>query len=137
MKERIRIRHDKAAGLGFMQSNVAASQSSAPLDVLGLAGNTEFTVPLSGRIRAISIASNAARTGGTLSIVPTVDGTAKSIPTAKLDGTNTTYHYGTSEWNDSPYFTVGQRIGVKITTDASWAPITANVVVTVFIELEE
>jgi len=118
--------------LSFMQSDVAASQTDVALDVLGLAGNTEYTVPLDGSVIGISIASNDARTGGTLTVDVTVNGTKTGLQ-AVLDGTNTQYHYAT-QTKDTDTVSAGDRIGVKITTDASWAPTTADIVVTVWVE---
>jgi len=116
----------------FQQIDVAAGQTSVAIDVLGLAGNTEYTLPYDGSIVAISIASNAARTGGTLTVKPTVNGVEQTLA-ATLDATNTTYHYATQA-KDAETFSAGDRLGVKITTDATWAPTTADIVVTVVIE---
>ena len=115
----------------FMQINAAANQSAVALDVLGLAGNTEYTMELEGSIIGISIASNDARTAGTLTVDATVNGTATGLQ-AVLDGTNTTYHYAT-QIPETDTFSAGDRLGVKITTDASWAPVTADIVVTVIV----
>ena len=118
--------------LSFMQSNVAANQSAVALNVLGLAGNTEFTMPKDGHITKVSIASNDARTAGTCTVDVTVNGTVQGVQ-AILNASNTTYHYNTYEREDKT-FTAGQRIGVKITTSADWAPVTADIVVIVFVE---
>lgn len=115
----------------FMQSNVAASQSAVALDVLGLSGNTEYTMDLDGSVIGISIASNDARTGGTLTVDATVNGTATGLQSV-LDGTNTTYHYAT-QIPETDTFSVGDRLGVDITTDGSWAPVTADIVVSVIV----
>lgn len=116
----------------FMQSDVAASQSAVALDVLGLSGNTEYTMELEGSVIGISIASNDARTAGTLTVDVTVNGTATGLQ-AILDGTNTTYHYAT-QIPETDTFSAGDRLGVDITTDGSWAPDgTADIVVTVIV----
>lgn len=115
----------------FMQSNVAASQSAVALDVLGLSGNTEYTMELEGSVIGISIASNDARTAGILTADVTINGTATGLQ-AVLDGTNTTYHYVT-QIPETDTFSAGDRLGVDITTDGSWAPETADIVVTVIV----
>lgn len=114
----------------FMQDDVAANQSAVALVVSG-ATPTEITMPKPGHILGISIASNAARSAGTLTVDVTKDGTVQTVQ-AILDGTNTQYHYGTVD-RGSKEFSAGDRIGVKITTDASWAPTTADIIVTVFV----
>ena len=120
-------------GYCFMQSNVPASQSAVALDVLGLTGNTEIVVPYAGSVMGISIASNAPRTAGTLTVDATVNGTATGLQ-AVLDATNTQYHQ-TTQAKDTDAFSEGDRLGVKITTDANWAPETADIVVTVIVEM--
>ena len=117
----------------FMQSDVAASQSAVALAVLGLTGNSEIVMPYAGSIIGISIASNDARTAGTLTVDATVNGTVTGLQ-AVLDGTNTTY-YSATQAKDTDTFAAGDRIGVKITTDSSWAPTTADIVVAVIIEM--
>lgn len=120
-------------GFGFMQQNVAASQSAVQIDVLGLAGNMEIVMPFAGSVLGIGVASNAARTGGTLTVDVTIDGTATGLQ-ATLDGTNTQYHSATQA-KDADAFSAGDRLGVKITTDADWTPSAADVVVTVIVEM--
>jgi len=120
-------------GYVFMQINVAASQSAVALDVSGLAGNTEIVMPYAGSVLAISIASNAARAGGTLTVDVTINGVATGLQ-AVLDATNTTYHRATQA-KDTDTFAAGDRLGVKITTDASWTPTTADIVVAVLVEM--
>ena len=132
-RERIRITHP-AVAFAFQQKDVAASQSAVAMDVLGLAGNTEYTMPYPGSVVAVSIASNAARTGGTATVDVTVNGTVTGLQAA-LDGTNTQYHYA-SQGADADRFSAGDRLGVKITTDGSWAPTTADVVVVVVVEFD-
>lgn len=116
----------------FMQADVAASQAAVALDVLGLAGNTEYTMELDGSVVGIAIASNDARTGGTLTVDVTINGTATGLQ-AVLNATNTTYHYAT-QLPETDTFSAGDRLGVDITTDAAWTPDgTPDIVVTVIV----
>jgi len=115
----------------FMQSDVAANQTAVALDVLGLSGNTEYTMDLAGSVIGISIAGNAARSAGTLTVDVTINGTATGLQ-AILNETNTTYHYATQVM-ETDTFSAGNRLGVDITTDGSWAPVTADIVVTVIV----
>jgi hypothetical protein len=116
----------------FAQSNVVVSQTAVAIDVLGQAGNTEYVLPYDGSVVGISVASNAARTTGTLTVDATINGSATGLQ-AILNGSNTTYHSGTQGVNTDT-FSAGNRLGVKLTTDGSWAPTTADIVVTVIIE---
>jgi len=118
----------------FMQSDVAASQTAVALNVLGLAGNTEVTMAKPGSVVGISIASNDARTAGTLTVDVTIDGTATGLQ-AILNGDNAQYHYATQVLRTDT-FTAGQRIGVKITTGGDWTPDgTPDIVVSVLVEV--
>jgi len=118
---------------GFMRQNVAASQNAVPIDVLGLAGNAEIVMPFAGSVLGIGVASNAARTGGTLAVDVTINGVATGLQ-AQLDASNTQYHSATQP-KDTDAFSAGARLGVKITTSADWAPTTADIVVTVIVEM--
>ena len=69
---------------------------------------------------------------GKLTVVPTIDGTASTTLSAALDGTNTQYFSAVQEHVNDP-FTTNQRLGVEITTDGSWAPTTADVVINLFV----
>jgi len=118
----------------FMQSDVASSQAAVALDVLGLAGNVEYTMPYPGSIVGISIASNAARTAGTLTVDATIDGDVTGLQ-AVLNADNAQYHSATQARN-ADAFTVNKRIGVKITTDADWEPDgTPDIVEVVIVEM--
>ena len=81
-----------------------------------------------GNIVGISISSNDARTAGTLTVKPTINGTESTTLSAALNATDTQYAYAIQEFTKDN-FLAGQRLGVKITTDGSWAPTTADIVV--------
>jgi len=118
----------------FMKIDVADEQTAVAMDALGLAGNTEYVMPYAGSVIAISIASNDARTAGTLTVDVTVDGAATGLQ-AVLDDDPTTYAY-TVQAKDTDTFTAGQRLGVDITTDAAWEPdATPDIVVVVIVEM--
>jgi hypothetical protein len=117
----------------FMQSDVAAGQTDIQLNVLGLSGNTEFVMPYAGSVIAISVASNAARSAGTLTVEPSINGTGTGL-TTELDASPTQYNQATQA-KDTDTFSAGDRLGVEITTDGSWAPTTADIVVAVIVEM--
>lgn len=114
---------------GWFQDDVPASQTAVALTLSG--GRTEIPMPADGYVVGVAVFSNEARTAGTLTVDPTINGTVVGL-TAVLDGTNTTTKT-TRQANGLDKFTAGQRIGVKITTDAGWLPTTADIDVTVLV----
>lgn len=130
--------------LMFTEDQVAASQSAVAMEILDLvfsAGtsdatfdypqNTEYVIPWEFEVVGISVRATAARTGGTLTVDATINGTATGVQ-AVLNATDTQSATG-SELRGKDVGVAGDRIGCKITTDASWAPTTADVVVTVWV----
>lgn len=131
------VYHSCILAVGFMtpcwsQTNAAAAQTNVALNLLDSTTNTQITFPVMGNVVGISVASNAARTAGTLTVVPVINGTASTTLSAALDGTNTTYSSGIQQHVNDP-FEENQSIGIQITTDAAWAPATADIVVNLFI----
>lgn len=119
--------------LWFFQDNVAANQAAVALGI-GFGVVAEYApMPRSGFVVGVGIYSNGARTAGTLTITPRVNGTALSS-TAVLDATNTTTKVTRMPAVIANYFGEGARIGAEITTDAGWLPVTADIMVVVFIE---
>lgn len=119
--------------VSFMGRNVAAYDTGLALDVLGLPGSTEVVMPYAGSVIGISVASNEPRSGGTLMVSATVNDWTTGLQ-AQLDETNTQYHSATQA-KDTDSFGAGDRLGAKVTTDGSWAPMTADIVVMVVVEM--
>lgn len=115
---------------GWFQDNVPGSQTDIALVIAN--ARTEIPMPVAGSIVGITIFSNEARTAGTATVEPTINGTGIGL-TAVLDGTNTTTHTA-AQAEGLDKFTAGQRIGVKITS-ASWTPTTADISVAVLVTL--
>ena len=116
----------------WYQDNVTASQTDVVINMDGNTGRAEVPTVRAGSVIGVAVYSNAARTAGTLTVDVTVDGTKTGL-TAVLDGTNPQTKT-TTQAKDTDVFTAGQRIGVKITTDGTWAPITADTTVVVLVE---
>lgn len=116
-----------SVALGFFQDNAAAGQSSVALSN----GMTTrgYCAAVAGSVVSVTVKSNAARSAGTLTIEPTINGTGVGI-TAVLDATNTTSHFTTQDAGLDT-FAAGDNIGAIITTDGSWAPTTADIDVAV------
>ena len=116
--------------LQFYQDNVAANQSDVVLMFGG--ANGYILAPFRGSIVGISVVSNAARSAGTL-VVEAYAGTTATGLKATLDGTNTTFHYATQQVK-LDNFSEGSLLSAQITTSADWAPTTADIAVTLWIE---
>jgi hypothetical protein len=117
----------------FYQDNVAASQSAVALTVVGPATGIDIEMPWAGSIVGISaqVVLAEARTAGTLTVDATVNGVASGLQ-AVLNGSNTQHHAATQAI-DVDTFSAGDRIGVDITTDAGWLPVSADLLVIVYV----
>lgn len=117
---------------GFFRVNAAAGLNGS-MDMLGTAPASivDFVVPLAGRVAGISIRSNEARTAGSLTVNPVIDGTVNTRISAVLDATNTQSHSMLS-FEDTGSFNANSRLGVNITTTGAWDPVTADVVAVLY-----
>jgi hypothetical protein len=115
----------------WYQDNVAASQTDAVLNMDGNTSRPEVPTIRSGSVIGIALYTNEARSAGTLTADVTVDGTKTGLTAVLDDATQTKT---ATQAKDTDTFTAGQRIGVKLTTDGTWAPITADITVTVLVE---
>lgn len=121
----------------FAQDQAAASQAAAAMNTIESHDGTtlsvldvqEEAVPFAFDLVAVTVSASAARTGGTLTADVSLNGTATGLQAA-LNATDTqwaTAHQPRGEDRG----VAGDRVGVLLTTDASWAPATADIVVTV------
>jgi hypothetical protein len=117
----------------WYQNDVAAEQSAVVLNMDGNTSRAEVPTVRAGSVIGIAVYSNEARSAGTATFQVTVDGTAITGHDAVLDGSATQTKCVTIAKNEHT-FTAGQRIGIKVTTTADWAPTTADVTVVVLIE---
>lgn len=119
----------------FNQDNVAAGQTTVILPLAGAPSNTIVCLPFAGSIVGLSIRSSAARTAGTLSVDVYIGAAAFGDP-AILDATNTQSHHKTWAKDAAGAFAAGSStITVRLTTSADWAPITADIVVALIVEM--
>jgi hypothetical protein len=120
----------------FSQDAVADSQSAVAMNILETSATTstlaviEYPIPFDFEIVGITVASDEARTAGTLTVDATIDTTATGLQ-AVLDGTNT-LRKSTTQPRGSDVGSAGSRVGVKLTT-ASWTPVTADIAVVVWV----
>lgn len=113
--------------LAFAQANVAASQTNVQILSDGVEG---VSMPFAGEVLAIAVDTSAAATAGSLAVGVTKGGTENATTTQTL----TT---GTAAVKAFPRgtmpFVAGEKLGVEITTDASWDATTAELSVKVFV----
>lgn len=117
----------------FGQTDLAVSQSNVQLaGAIGETGQTTdgFVAPFAGEIIAIGWNLTAAKTGGSLTVGATIGGTevaatTQTVPTVDTSGRGVVVR-GTAP------FAAGDVIGAEITTDASFAPITADLAVVIY-----
>ena len=117
----------------------AQSQSATAMSAAGeaTAGDLpQIPVPWDGSIVGLSVQVEAARTAGTLTIRPTINGTA-TAESITIDDDPT--QYNTITWRRGLYsITAGQRVGCTWASDASWAAgTTPSVHALVFVQIEE
>lgn len=117
----------------FFQDNVSASQSGVQIPNVGASSSVEYMLPIDGEIVAITIFSTQARSGGTLTVVPSVNGVAVSNLSAVLDATRDQDNIQVAPYGDNSLGGRNKRLGVEITTDGSWAPTTADITVQVWV----
>jgi hypothetical protein len=114
----------------LFQDNVAGTQTAVQLQKPGTPGLAGYVAPRAGRLLGAAIRSSEARTGGTLTIRATKNGTAFGPnPILRLDATDTTFDtYVEAPIDDiaDRDFAAGDLLGAQITT-SGWTPTTADV----------
>lgn len=126
--------------LSFMQVDVAASQADVQLKVAEVNGatdedahdETEYVMPFAGEIVGITASYTADITAGTLDAFPTINGTADALTVQLAD---TVQRARATQRRQTKTFKAGDRIGAEIDTAASFAPVTSDLLVTVWVLL--
>lgn len=111
---------------GWYQDDVVASQTAVVL-TRAAAGAlpTAWIAPRAGSIIGVAVLSTEARTAGTLTVEVFKNGSGTGL-TAVLDGTNTTLKV-TQQAAGLDTFAAGDQLDLRITTDAGWLPVTADI----------
>lgn len=116
----------------WYQDNVAASQTDVALaregDGVWASLDGKMLTVRAGSITGVAVKiSDAADTcsAGTATVEVTKNGSGVGL-TAVLDATNNRYK-ATTQAKDADTFAAGDELGLKITTDGSWAPTTADI----------
>jgi len=114
----------------YFEDDVAASQTAAAMtraDHVGSAPDKNINtiqMPRQGSVTAIWVSLSTARTAGTLTITLYKNGAAQAM-TCVIDGSNTTNNR-TLAIEGTYNFVAYDLIDLRITTDGSWAPVTAD-----------
>lgn len=111
------------AVLPFSQDGCAAGQTAVQLPISSVAAAESaivgYTAPAAGVIVAVTQTLETAATAGTLTISPTINGTAQTKPT--LTVTTAQSSRALSARNQGHvHFDADDLLGAEITTDASW-----------------
>jgi hypothetical protein len=122
----------------FVQDAVAASQTDVQINIQEVSGGmalavSELSMPWAGRVVGISVNTSAAATAGSLTVGATIDGTEQAASTQTI--TTATAAYAVIP-QGSIKFSAGQKLGVEITTSASWDAVTADLAVIVYVLLD-
>jgi len=115
----------------FAQANVAASQTNVQLK--DASGQVEgLSMPFAGEVLSIAIDLTAAATAGSLTVGVTNGGTEAAATTQTI----TTATAAVKAFpRGTMLFAAGDKLGVEITSSATWDGITADLVVTVLVAL--
>lgn len=128
----------------FASSQVAINQSAVALKLnVNTATNGSLNITgiparFKGSIVGIRIVLTANKTAGTMTFTPTINGTAITTPASLVNVAvaNATSKTNTQVDAQQIPFAAGDLIGVKMTTDGSYAPTTNDVYVLIDVEYE-
>lgn len=122
----------------FMENAMAASQTDAQMSLVetaatsGTTDNDEYTMPWPGEVVAISFEASAAGTAGSATLGASINGTEDADTT--LTVTTATSGYKRVPRGKAK-FSAGAKIGLELTTGATWAPVTTDFAVQVWVLL--
>jgi hypothetical protein len=119
-------------GLQFMQDAVAADQTDVQLEHEDGQGASEYVAPFDGEIVGISYLLSAAGTAGSMTLGGTVGGTEDADTTMTVTTAASGYQRTP---RGSAKFVAGAALGVELTTDSGWLPITSDLLVTLWVLL--
>lgn len=122
--------------LAFQYANVAGNLTTQKMNTVEPT-TLEYTIPVAGSIIGVSIRSNAAREAGTctVEVYAGADGNTATGLTAVLNAANPQKHY-TVQAKDADALAADNLLNVRITTDAGWLPVTADINVVVWCEMD-
>ena len=117
----------------FFDEELGASQSATAIERFSFgSGVTTFIPARAGSVTGVAILSHTACTDGTATLEVYIGGAATELQ-AVLDTTNTTFK-STTQATGLDTFAAGDTIDLRLSSDADWLPITANIRGTLEIE---
>lgn len=115
-----RTRKGNLVAYHFTIANATASLTAQQLQLIGNdAAIVDVLAPYGGSFVALAVSVEGARTAGTATLTVSEDGAAGTL-SAAIDGTNTQYVVNRQLPGLETFSQLG-RLGVQLTTDASWA----------------
>ena len=131
----------------YGQAQSAASQSAVALKLnvnaatSGSLNITEIPMPFAGSIVGITAALTANKTAGVMTFAPTINGTALASGTGLSAVAMANATKGINKMIDANVsgarFAAGDTVGVKLTTDGSYAPTTNDLYVMVWVVFDK
>lgn len=121
----------KIALPAWVQDNLTTSLSASAMRVAAVSGQTQITTPFAGSVIGVSGNLSALITAGTLRICVSVNGATVFSAVNSVTGVRTIY--GTQA-KDTDALARGDRIGVKLTTSADFAPANNDLTAVVWME---
>jgi len=121
----------QVVALTFFQANVAASQTD--VQIMESAGQVDgVSMPFDGEILAIVADLSAAGSAGSLGFGATIGGTEDADTTGSI---TTQTARVVKVPRGKARFVAGDKLGVEITTSGTWNGTTADLIVTVYAQL--
>src|SRR5262249_43627386 len=133
----------------FAQAAVPASQNNVALKIVatdaasGAINLTDYVLPFAGSIYAIGYRLSAAVSAGTLTLTPTINGTAITATGLILSAVNDTFRYAQIDAQTlsarfaAPLSKITpNRLGCLITTSGTWSPTTSDLWVDLYVIYE-
>lgn len=113
--------------VGFGEDNLAAALTDSQLyrQIQTVQAQIPVTATHAGSVIGVSVASSEARTAGTATFEVFKNGTGTGL-TCILNGTDTQYASAVQATGVDT-FVAGDRLDVRVSTDGSWTPTTADV----------
>ena len=116
--------------LAWLKENLTASQTDQPLTLLGYTSETEYVCPFPLCITHLRAILTEPRTAGELTVTIFKNGVAVTVPAAiTIDADTPQFANVDVDESQADRFALGDRLAVVFTTDASWLPVTSDLIV--------
>jgi len=119
---------------GWGRQDVAAGLSNSVLARFGNAWQSDLRMAVSGNVVALAVWLSAARSADVCTVTVWVGGSATELATT-LDGDSSLAALETVSAG-AVGFEAGEEIGLRVTTGATWAPVTADLQAWIVVSLD-